>query len=122
MAVKSDMESGKTSTSKPTIFQDLLTPDPDHGYVVPTVDQLKDEAYSILGAAADTSGNAMTVSAYEVVSDPAMYKKLTAELRRAFPDPKARLDFVTLEKLPYLVRDFRFNLACSVLLIPTRLE
>jgi hypothetical protein len=43
-----------------TIFHELLTPDPDQGYVVPPVDHLKDEAYTILGASADTAGNAMT--------------------------------------------------------------
>jgi cytochrome P450 len=59
-----------------TIFHELLTPDPDQGYVVPPVDHLKDEAYTILGASADTAGNAMTWATYEAVSDPVMYKRL----------------------------------------------
>jgi hypothetical protein len=45
----------------------------------------------------------MTVAAQHVVSNPVIYEKLTAELRVAFPDPNSTLDFVTLEKLPYLV-------------------
>jgi cytochrome P450 len=89
-----------------TIFHELLTPDPDQGYVVPPVDHLKDEAYTILGASADTAGNAMTWATYEVVSDPVMYKRLADELAAAFPDPNARLDLMTLEKLPYLVSGF----------------
>jgi hypothetical protein len=96
------MDSGKTDL-KPTIFKDLLTPDPDAGYAPPTPEQLKDEAYSILAAAADTTGNAMTVAAYRVVSDPTMYMKLTAELKAAFPDPNSKMDSRILEKLPYLV-------------------
>jgi cytochrome P450 len=97
------MEAGRKSDARQTIFHELLTPDPDQGYVVPPVDHLKDEAYTILGASADTTGNAMTWATYEVVSDPTIYKRLTAELKAAYPDPNARLNFVALEKLPYLV-------------------
>ena len=71
--------------------------------MIPTVENLKDEAFSILAAAADTTGNGMTVAAYNVVNDPAIYKRLTKELDAEFPDADARLDFVSLEKLPYLV-------------------
>jgi cytochrome P450 len=70
---------------------------------VPTVDELKDEAYIIVAAAADTTGNAMTVAAYNTVLNPEIYLTLTAELQEAFPDLGAHLDFITLEKLPYLV-------------------
>src|SRR5271170_5617343 len=102
--VKANMDAGKIIPgSRITIFQELLTPDIDEGYVVPPIDHLKGEAYGILAAAADTTDNAMTVAAQHVVSNPVIYKKLTAELRAAFPDPNSRLDSVTLEKLPYLV-------------------
>jgi hypothetical protein len=105
------MESGRGSESRPSIFKALLSPDEKaNGYVVPTVDQLKDEAFSILGAAADTTGNAMTVAAYNVVNDPAIYERLTKELEAEFPDAEARLDFVSLEKLPYLVSFLWLNL------------
>jgi hypothetical protein len=109
------MDTGRKSESRPTIFQGLLTPNVTEGYTVPTIDQIKDEAYSILGAAADTTGNAMTVAAYHVVSEPTIYEKLTKELKSTFPDPKARLEFVKLEKLPYLVRlsGRKWNLALT---------
>jgi cytochrome P450 len=98
------MDSGKTADQRPSIFQVLLSPnEKDEEYVVPTVDDLKDEAYSMLAAAADTTGNAMTVSAYKVVSNPEMYANVRKELEAAFPDPNATLDFVKLESLPYLV-------------------
>lgn len=97
------MDSGKTA-DQTSIFQALLSPnEKDSDYVVPTVDQLKDEAYSMLAAAADTTGNAMTVSAYKVVSNPEIYIKVRRELEAAFPDPNATLDFEKLESLPYLV-------------------
>jgi cytochrome P450 len=111
------MDAGRKSKSRPTIFQELLTPKED-GYIVPTVDQIKDEAYSTLGAAADTTGNAMTVAARGIVSDPAIYQKLQAELKDAFPDAQARLDFVELEKLPYLVGNRSLSVESISLTLP----
>lgn len=95
------MDAGRKA-EKPSIFEVLLAPG-GKDYVIPTPDQIKDEAYSILAAAADTTGNAMTVAAYHVVSNPEVYTKLRAELVAAFPDPNAPLEFQKLEKLPYLV-------------------
>jgi cytochrome P450 len=67
------------------------------------LDEIKDEAYGILAAAADTTGNGMTVAAYHVVNNLAIYKKLRAELSTAFPEADARLNFTELENLPFLV-------------------
>lgn len=79
-----------------------MDPKATEGHVVPTVDELRDESFVMLSAAADTTGNAMTVAMYEVVSNNKIYSKLAAELNEAFPDPSAKLDFIQLEKLPYL--------------------
>lgn len=94
------MDAGE-KLDKPTVFGPILTPRED--YVVPSPDQIKHEAYGILAAAADTTGNAMTVATYEVVNNPEMYKALTTELKAAFPDDSEPLLYLTLEKLPYLV-------------------
>jgi cytochrome P450 len=64
---------------------------------------LKDEAYSVLVAAADTTGNAMTVAAFNVIYNPVIYEKLAKELESSFPDETSQLSFVELERLPYLV-------------------
>ncbi|PLB45247.1 cytochrome P450 [Aspergillus steynii IBT 23096] len=85
-----------------TVFHQLLSPDAAEGHVVPTVNDLTDEVYIILAAASDTTGNAMTIATYNVVRNPAIYDRLTAELKESFPDPKGNMDFVALEKLPYL--------------------
>jgi cytochrome P450 len=74
--------------------------------VVPDVDQLTDDAFIIVAAASDTTGNAMTIAAYNVISNPAIYDKLKEELKVTFPDGNAQMNFVTLERLPYLVRYF----------------
>ncbi len=99
--MKDALDAGK-KFDRPTIFEELLTPK-DDGNTVPTVDQLKDEAHSILEAAADTTGNAMTVAAYYTVNNPEIHATLAKELEEKFPDPNAELKFVELEKLPYLV-------------------
>lgn len=80
------------SSSRTTIFHQLLNPNVTEGHVVPSVDDLKDEAYIIVAAAADTTGNAMTIAAYNVISNDTIYHTLAAELKETFPDPDARLD------------------------------
>jgi hypothetical protein len=102
--VQDSMAARKLPTDRPTIFSELLDPEKQSGYPVPPLDELKDECYGVLAAAADTTGNAMTVAAYKVLCNPGIYKTLRKELLDAFPDPNARLEFTKLEKLPYLVR------------------
>jgi cytochrome P450 len=101
--IKERRDSGK-GIERTTIFDQLLDPNASEDYVVPSVDDLTDEAYVILSAASDTTGNAMTRVCYHVVSDGKLYAKLSAELEAAFPDPNQYLDYTTLQKLPYLVR------------------
>jgi cytochrome P450 len=65
------MDSRAVSDSRPSVFHALLSPeDKDEMHVVPTVDQLKDEASAFFGAAADTTGSAMTVATHHIVSNP----------------------------------------------------
>lgn len=104
------MDAGE-EVERTSIFAALLTPADD--YVVPTPDQIKDEAYSILAAAADTTGNAMTISAYHVVNNPEIYRTLVAELRAAFPNGDDALEYQVLERLPYLVGHAGFFLCCK---------
>lgn len=87
-----------------TIFHELLDPTTvgEEMPIPPTLEYLSGEALSFCTAAADTTGNALETSAYYVVTNPHIYHALTEELREAFPDPSAELDYLTLEKLPYL--------------------
>ncbi|KAL5336253.1 cytochrome P450 [Aspergillus crustosus] len=93
LQVKAVVDRGEKA-SKINIFHQLLQPDVTEGF--------RDEAQIVLGAAADTTGNALTISAYKVVRNTDIYSRLSAELKDAFPNPEATLDFVTLERLPYL--------------------
>lgn len=102
--VKAKMDAGELDVnSKPTLFQKLLMPGPNLGYVVPSPKDLSDEAYTVLGAAADTTGNALTTASWYICNNPTIYQKLTAELKQAFPDPDAKMDLVAFERLPHLV-------------------
>lgn len=103
MAVKEAKEKGE-NIERVTIFSHLMDPEATKGHVVPSVQDLRDEAFIILSAAQDTTGNVMTVALYETISNPEIYARIVRELEQAFPDPTATLDFLTLEKLPYLVR------------------
>jgi cytochrome P450 len=109
--VKADIASGGKTVARETIFHDLLTA--DENWEVPTDLELQDEALTILGAAADTTGHAMNYALIEVLSDKAMYKRVRDELIEAFPAQDAKLDFLTLEKLPYLV--FNVDLKSNIL-------
>ena len=101
--MKADIDAGLVNkNSRRTIFHELLTPNPEEGYVPPTPDDIKDEAYGILAAAADTTGNGLTTGAYYVIKHPEIYRKLHMELKAAFPDPHAKLELSILERLPYL--------------------
>jgi cytochrome P450 len=102
-SVKEKMSQG-LDTGRPTIFTSLLsTEDKPEGFQVPTTLELKDEAYSVLVAAADTTGNAMTVAAFNAIYNEDIYEKLAKELENHFPDRTSQLPFVELERLPYLV-------------------
>jgi cytochrome P450 len=104
LAVKSSIDASKgEKPTRLTIFNQLLDPEVADGHVIPSVDDLKDEAVSIVTAAADTTSNAMTIAAYNVISNKTIYHKLKTELREAFPDRLAMLEFLALERLPYLV-------------------
>ncbi|KAL1647796.1 hypothetical protein SLS58_002597 [Diplodia intermedia] len=100
--VKARMASGKLNNARPTIFSELLDPENNDGWPIPTSWQLKDECYSFLAAAADTTGNAMSTACYHTLANRDIYARLKSELVIAFPDASQKLDFVALEKLPYL--------------------
>ena len=90
--VKACIDAGEKST-RPTIFKQLLDPNTSEDHVVPDVDQLTDDAFIIIAAATDTTGNAMAIATDNVLSNPHIYRKLKDELKSGFPrwECKARL-------------------------------
>jgi cytochrome P450 len=111
--VKQQIDQGQYKSARKTIFHQLLDSAATEGHVVPDVEDLTDEAFTILTAAADTTGNAMTMTSYYVISNPKIYSTLTAELERAFPGSTTNLDYATLQKLPYLTAVIKEGLRLS---------
>lgn len=115
--VRQRMKDGKLSQAdqegRPTIFTTLLDPEKQDGHPVPSTWELKDEAFSVVAAAADTTGNAMTIAAYHVMSNPSIYKKLREELTQAFPNANQEIKYIELEKLPYLTGVIKEGLRLS---------
>ncbi|PKS08510.1 hypothetical protein jhhlp_004895 [Lomentospora prolificans] len=103
MKVKEQFDAG-LKPSRRTIFHEILDSEVADtvDYGVPTVEYLAGEALSFSTAAADTTGNAMEMAIYHVVTNPDIYERLRAELVEAFPDADQELSYATLEKLPYL--------------------
>lgn len=102
------MQNGLDSGQKPrrkTIFHTLLDTNEKSGIDAnnPLIrEALTSEGQTMLQAAADTTGNALTVAVLGVLSNPRVYATLVEELSRAFPDKTGRLKTTELEKLPYL--------------------
>lgn len=100
--VVQDINDG-VSPERETIFHTVLNPEAAkaEGVETPTVQHMVDEAFGFLGAASETAGNAMTICAFHVLYNPEVYRKLRRELLEAFPNT-TKVDFLALEKLPYL--------------------
>lgn len=69
-----------------TIFHQLLDPSAAEEHVVPSVSDLADESFSICAAAADTSGDTMTIIAYDAVANPVIHEKSEVRVERGFPE------------------------------------
>lgn len=100
-------DNDSSNAERETLFSSLLTPGEDKpkGYVVPETMQIKDEAHSVLFAATDTTGNALTVATFWILYERHVYAKLSSELVERFPNYNKdtdKLSYVELEALPYL--------------------
>lgn len=67
-----------------------------------SVKRMVQEAQVIIGAAILTTSWAAAVASFHIIDKPEIFKKLHAELKEAIPDTSTRLDWQTLETLPYL--------------------
>lgn len=111
--VKKQIDEGRDKSKHKTIFHQLLDPNAAEGHVVPNVEDLTDEMFTILTAAAETTGHTMTMTTYYALSNSVIHQTLVVELKTAFPNKKANLDYLTLEKLPYLTAVIKEGLRLS---------
>ncbi|KAI9739509.1 MAG: hypothetical protein M1834_006224 [Cirrosporium novae-zelandiae] len=108
-----DMESGEKLLGKKTIFHQILDLNVVEGHIVPSINNILGDAMGYVSAAADTTGAALTTAAYWTLRNEEIHRKLVAELETAFPDPNMRLNYATLERLPYLTAVLKKGLRLS---------
>ncbi|PPJ51228.1 hypothetical protein CBER1_08065 [Cercospora berteroae] len=83
-----------------TIFSSLL-----QGALPPaelSFDRLHQESIAIIGAGVETTARSLTIACFNIIDQPAIRKRLVAELCEAAPEESAMPDWDALVKLPYL--------------------
>lgn len=58
----------------------------------------------MIGAGADTTANALTITHFHILDNPEVFKKMLVELETALPNKFAPVDLRVVENLPYFVR------------------
>ena len=64
---------------------------------------MKADAFALLTAGTSTTSHAMVVITWALLNNLQMMQRLNAELRAAMPGRNDTVDWVGLEKLPFLV-------------------
>jgi cytochrome P450 len=94
-----DKDPGSKSQSHPTIFHELY-----HTTELPpeekTLEHLVEEGQSVVGAGIVTTAHYLNTTGFHILANPAVLKKLKAELEKAMPDGKLP-SWQELERLPY---------------------
>ena len=86
-----------------TVFDLNLNPKLEKGQFKPTNEQMAADACTLLIAGTDTSSNTMVVITWALLNNSQMMQRLKAELKEVMPARGDAVDWLTLEKLPYLV-------------------
>ncbi|RYP14779.1 hypothetical protein DL765_006135 [Monosporascus sp. GIB2] len=99
-ALRSESTSGKTiQNSPPTVVGAIM--DSDLPPTEKTAERLTDEVITVAGAAFETTAYTLSVTVYNVYSNPRILQRLRAELLSAGLN-KREPNLAELEKLPYL--------------------
>ena len=86
-----------------TVFDVNLNPNLEKGQFKPTNDEMAADACTLLLAGTDTSGNTMVVITWALLNNSQMMQRLKTELKEVMPSRGDAVDWLGLEKLPYLV-------------------
>lgn len=97
------------------VYHHLMTPHPTKGQrEVPSRTALWHESINLIFAGSDTVGVTTTVGTFHILNNKRVYATLVQELQEAWPDPDAKMDYETLEKLPYLTAVIKESLRIAV--------
>lgn len=98
--IVTDKGSDLNQKERPNLFHHLLQSNlPPHEKTIP---HLTREGIVVIGAGSDTTGIALTVTAFHILNNPTIHARLKEELTEALPDPRIQPTWAKLEKLPYL--------------------
>lgn len=98
---KGDDEQLYLVDGQPTIFHELLNSD-----LPPwekSLERLWQDGQVVVGAGADTTANALTVTTFHLLDNPDKLQRLKSELETLMPDPCSPVKLRELEQLPYMV-------------------
>lgn len=101
IALKEGKNEEVAKSSLPTVFQELLD-NPNLPSDQKETQRLQDEAQLVVAAGITTVGWALSVGAFHIINQPAIFARLRQELEEAIPEPSSSLTWSELEKLPYL--------------------
>ena len=93
----------QTAEPRKTILHEIVRNKNNPKFGAVSQRRLEEESLSLIAASADTVGNALTMATYQILKNPSIHKRLSAELKEAIPDSQNIPGFPELEKLPYLV-------------------
>lgn len=87
-----------------TVFDALLSPTGStKGHIVPSYQELVDEAIILLAAGTETTAIALTFATYHILANPDIKRAVQLELATIPRDPAGHLPYQAIENLPYLV-------------------
>ncbi|KAI6352175.1 hypothetical protein MCOR25_009508 [Pyricularia grisea] len=102
-AIKSGDNQAYKEVAHKTIFKELF--DANLPPEEKTVERLRHEGVSIVGAGVETTSNVLSKAVFWILNDPSIHQRLTAELDSVWPDSSSDQQtppLSTLEALPYL--------------------
>jgi cytochrome P450 len=85
------------------IYNELLDPETNKGFPPLTASQLRDEAQTLFGAGAHTTGTTLMTGTFHLLRNPEAKQRLVDELHTAWPVLDQAPSYEQLEKLPFLV-------------------
>lgn len=112
VALKEGKNEEVAKSPVPTVFQELLN-NPNLPPDQKETARLQDEAQLVVAAGITTVGWALSVGAFHIINEPAVFTRLRRELEEAIPDPSKPPNWTELEKLPYLTGCIRESIRLS---------
>jgi cytochrome P450 len=104
-----EQKTRKEDFNKSVVIDTLVDPRSAKDHSILDAGQVADEVIMLLSAGNDTTSDAMIVGIYQIVKNKRVYGALNAELKSAFPQLGQDITYSNSCRLPYLVRQPRFE-------------